>query len=101
MAPPPSQGGSMLRGEREKDVKEREREREREREMVIHVSFIPHKGLNSTRGGRYIGCKPPRAFILDTHSHLLVSIHMHTYVHVFTYVSTHNYIYAPYTHTTS
>ena len=53
MAPPPSQGGSTLRGEREKDVKERERERERE--MVIHVSFIPHKGLNSTRGGRYIG----------------------------------------------
>ena len=53
MAPPPSQGGSTLR---ERDRKRDNKiEREREREKMIISSFIPHKGLNSTRGGRYIG----------------------------------------------
>ena len=52
MAPPPSQGGSTLRGrEREREIDEK---RDREKCSYIH-SFIPHKGLNSTRGGSYKG----------------------------------------------
>ena len=49
---PPPKGVQRERGrEKRKGVKEREiREK-----MFIHISFIPHKGLNSTRGGRYIG----------------------------------------------
>ena len=51
MAPPPSQGDSTLRG------RERERGMTRERlgEKWFIPSFIPHKGLNSTRGGSYKG----------------------------------------------
>ena len=70
--------------------------------VLVEPPVTPYKMYGIVQEGVDTkGCKPPRAFILDTHSHLIVSLHMHTRVHVFTYVSTHNYIYAPYTYTTT
>ena len=51
VAPPPSQGGSTLRGRET----EREIDEKRDREKCSYTHSFPIRGLNSTRGGRYKG----------------------------------------------